>query len=118
MAKNNILCVEKWCRNVRPWQGKYRLSRCWRCKSRRYKVSHESRYVFNFIKQRAKSRGVPWEITWQQWQTWTAETRYLELRGHKAGKMSIDRIDSDGPYSIQNIRMMEFHRNCVRHYDN
>lgn len=131
MAKKSpTRCVTKWCRGFRPrhtrtWKRKdgsvvrrtYRLCLCWKCRSRQLKARHPATYVLNAIRQRAKKRGVSCTITLTEFKTWCEDTGYLEGRGRKADSLTIDRIDPDLGYSLDNIRVLGHRENSLRQDD-
>jgi hypothetical protein len=119
-------CVTRWCRNRKAAKVTvYRkkdgtivrydnfLNHCWKCRARMFKERRPLTYVLNMIRNRARQRGIPFTITLPEFEKFCQETNYLELRGHFAGGLSIDRKDHDKGYHIWNIQVMEFEQNCT-----
>lgn len=119
-------CVSKWCKNRKAVHVTYHkmadgtvkkyesfLNHCWKCRARMLKERQPATYVLNAIRQRAKARKIPFDITLPQFKKFCAETGYLEKRGREAGSASIDRIDHDKGYHIWNIQIKTFQENCT-----
>jgi hypothetical protein len=77
------------------------------------KERHPETYVLNAIRQRAKARGLPFDITLVQFREFCKQTGYIERRGREADSATIDRIDHDKGYHIWNIQIKTFLENCT-----
>lgn len=119
-------CQTKWCKNRKASKVTYYrspsgkviryenfLNHCWKCRSKKLKERRPETYVLNAIRQRARARGLPFDITLDQFRKWCQETRYLELRGRTPDALTIDRIDHDKGYHIWNIQVKSFQENCT-----
>lgn len=69
--------------------------------NREYRQTPKGRYVEQ--KTQAKSRGIPWEISFEDWWTIWQESGHWEHRG--SGKYMMCRTGDSGPYSIENVRI-------------
>lgn len=124
-------CATKWCPNERAHKTtryqspkghvvvyENRLKHCWKCRARWLKEHHPATYVLNTLRRSAKRRRLPFTITLAEFKWFCLRTGYLEVRGHKPGAMTIDRIDSNRGYHIDNIQVKEFLDNCEGGSDN
>jgi hypothetical protein len=89
------------------------LRHCWKCHSRQLKERHPETYVLNAMRQRAKARKIPFDITLDQFRDFCKQTNYIELRGRDPSSLTIDRIDHDKGYHIWNIQVKTFLENCT-----
>lgn len=75
---------------------------------------------YNHLRNNARRRSIPFQITLEEFEIWCGVTGYLELRGIDAGSMTIDRdYDYDGygnkmPYSYSNMVMRTKSYNCSK----
>jgi hypothetical protein len=98
---------------------KARSPYCPKCKSRRYRAKHQLVSTLDSRKRRAEQRGIPWDITLDQWAAFCLRTNYLELKGTGPNDMCIDRINVDPRkgvwwYHIDNIRMITNSENSIK----
>ena len=108
------LCIERFCRNESA--EKRRI--CYRCKARKYKARHPIKHLFNIKKQRAKERGHKWDLTCQEFEEFVLRTGYMDRRGRGRNGMSIDRIDPDKGYTIDNIQTLTVSENSKKYHCN
>lgn len=75
------------------------------------------RGVYWQAKQNARSRGIAWEFTFEQWfKLWTASGKW-EQRGNGRGCYVMHRFGDVGPYSVTNCAIVTFGQNaryCLR----
>jgi hypothetical protein len=88
------------------------LPLCWKCIARRLKERHPATYVLNALRNRANQRKIPFTVTLAQFKEFCRVTGYLEKRGREDESMSIDRVDHDKGYHIDNITVKSFLENC------
>lgn len=62
----------------------------------------------------AKKRDIPFELTFQEFCDFDEQTGYIEKRGTGPDSLTIDRIDSNLPYRLGNIRALTWDENCKR----
>lgn len=107
--KYPIKCATKFCRNR---VGKAEKSPiCGKCRARRWKERHPLRYSFNKLRYRAKERGHVFKLTFEQYQRFALASGYAENKGKTAESFSIDRIDPERGYELDNIRCVTLSEN-------
>lgn len=77
---------------------------CSKCASRRFAEKHPLKYSFNNLRHRAKQRGHKFLLTFAQYELFALKSGYAVGKGKSRDSLSIDRIDNDGPYSVDNIK--------------
>jgi hypothetical protein len=56
----------------------------------------------------SRSKGISWDLTFEEWQAvWEASGR-CEQRGRHAGEYCLCRTDHTGPFSVANVRIRLF----------
>lgn len=123
--------MTKWCHNKRAEkktvytnkQGKTKvytnyLRHCWKCRSRRLKEVHPATYVLNMLRHSARKRKLPFTLTLAEFKAFCERTGYLERRGNKAEDLTIDRINWDDGYHINNLRVLTHAENSAQGADN
>jgi hypothetical protein len=66
----------------------------------------KSRKVFNQQKSNAKRRGIAWRLTFEEWsKIWTDSGKW-ELRGRNSGQYHMSRPGDQGPYAVDNVRIV------------
>lgn len=83
-------------------------------KMREFKERYPLKYHFNLLKCGAKRRGKPVLLTFDEYQKLARESGYDEKRGKEANSLTLDRIDSEGPYSIDNLRVSTQSENSTK----
>ena len=104
-------CITKRCRNSKAIQNGYRLRYCWKCKSRQLKKRHPATYFLNTLRHSARKRNLPFTLTVTQFKQFCNKTGFLKLKGKKKDDATIDRIDWNKGYDINNIRMLSHGKN-------
>jgi len=78
---------------------------------RRYKNSTRGKYISHKIN--AKQRGVPFEISFEDWYKIWHKSGHWEKRGNKKGCYVMCRISDSGAYKTGNVFIGPFHRNFM-----
>lgn len=95
-------CVKFGCRRrARP--GK---TICCTCSSRLYRLRHDDRYAYYNLRASARRRKIPFILSRSEFLQFCEDTNYLERRGVGGDALTIDRIDPDRPYCIDNLRVL------------
>lgn len=92
---------------------RYRRS-CPACRKRDYNLKNPFHYVWQNLKYNAKRRGHEFLLTLEEFKLFCARTGYMELRGKTQDSMSIDRIDENRGYSLDNIQMITLRENSLK----
>lgn len=81
------LCATPGCKHPRPKHpsGRGRLKLCYYCRHLRYRKRNPIRVALNVLKQSAKRRGIPVNLTFEEWKQWCQDTNYLETKGRGKG---------------------------------
>ena len=61
-----------------------------------------ARRKFHSQRHGAASRGIAWQLTFQQWLDWWGDD--LDRRGRGSGQLQMQRFADTGPYALGNIR--------------
>ena len=73
------------------------------------------RYAYCTLKANAKRRGKEFSLTFDQFKKFAIETNYLRGKGKQSTSYSIDRIDNERGYTIDNIMIMSLADNSRKH---
>ena len=73
------------------------------------------RYAYCTLKANAKRRGKEFSLTFDQFKKFAIETNYLRGKGKQSTSYSIDRIDNERGYTVDNIRIMTLADNSRKH---
>jgi len=124
-------CSTKWCRNKKAKRtAVYKLKDgtskeyvsylrlCWKCRSRQMKQRHPETYVLNMLRHSARKRDLPFTITLAEFKAFCAKTGYLQQRGNQPEDLTIDRIDWNEGYHIDNLRVLTHDENSAQGGDN
>lgn len=105
-------CIVNRCNNRRCKGNKL----CPKHKRARAKEVNPIGYTFDALKQNAKRRGHNFELTLEQFKEFCKSTGYMDGKGRRSESLSIDRIDPNLGYSIQNIQVLSLGENCRKRY--
>lgn len=124
-------CATKWCRNRKALKYTYYrsasgavikyenyLSHCWKCRAKMLLERHPATYCLNMLRHSARKRKLPFTITLAQFKAFCAQTGYLERRGNSPDSLTIDRVDVNKGYHIENIRVLTHEENSAQGADN
>lgn len=105
-AKNK--CSTAFCKNRTPY------THCGTCRSRKSRRKDPVKYAFQNIKNRAKQRGKSFSLTLEEFRKFCVKTKYIAGKGRSAESYTIDRIDNDKGYSIDNIQVLTKRDNVIK----
>ncbi len=71
---------------------------------------------FSVQKRKAKSRGIDWYLTFDQWWDIWEKSGQWDRRGDKAGQYCMSRFNDTGPYIENNVYINEFSNNTLESY--
>jgi len=78
---------------------------------RQWRERHPIHDKYLNLKNHAKRRKIPFNITLAEFTQWCEKTGYHEKCGQASNSLTVDRIDSAGPYSLGNIQPMSHAEN-------
>ena len=96
-------CKTERCKKKARTGGLY----CSACATQRWKQANPIKYYYLKLKQSAKRRGKVFDIDpadW--WEFFRANLDSFAKRGKLSESLTLDRIDSQGPYSIDNLQFL------------
>lgn len=94
--------------------------KCYKCRKRVWRLKNPDKDAYYNIKHCAKTRGVPFHITWEEFLNWPLLDTYLKFKGTDSKSLSLDRIktiDEKGNvkgYTIDNIQLLELGENVLK----
>jgi hypothetical protein len=102
-------CAEKYCK--RKTNG---TKICSTCRSRKSRQKNPVKYCYNNLKHNAKRRGIEFALTLEEFIQFCHETNYLAGKGRTKASYSIDRIDNNKGYTLDNIRVITLSENSKK----
>ena len=72
-------------------------------------------YSFNKLRNRAKERGHAFHLTYEQYEQFALSSGYAERKGKTAESFSINRIDPERGYEVDNIECITLSENSSCH---
>lgn len=103
-------CKTKWCRNDRA-KGR---TICHKCHSRNFKQRNPDAYYFNALRNNARRRGKEFNLTLEEFRSFCQVTDYLALKGKTKFDMSVDRIDNNKGYHLENMQVLTLSENGIK----
>lgn len=104
-TKPRGVCKVKGCsRKISSRKNHKRGGFCRRCAEHRYKARHPYAYALNKLRNNARRRGIPFELTLEEFIMFCDLTDYMSASGRFADCLSIDRIDPKRGYTLDNIQ--------------
>lgn len=111
MSKKKLRrCDTKYCTKLAPYGRK----KCWKCIKRKYRAAYPIVAAYQNLRNNAKRRGKEFTITMDQFKKFCRKTKYLQGRGRAADCYSIDRIDNNKGYTVENIRVLTVAENSSK----
>lgn len=74
-------------------------------------------YAFENLRSSARKRGIQFLLTRAEFKEFCDRTGYLELKGKDPTSLTVDRIDTNGPYSKGNIRPLGYYENISHRHE-
>ncbi len=105
------ICKTKYCTTKTP---KHRTI-CCKCISRKYRSDNPVRSSFDILRTNAKRRGKEFDLTFDQFKKFAIETEYIAGKGRSSQSFTIDRIDQDLGYTINNLQVLTNAENVKKH---
>jgi hypothetical protein len=73
---------------------------------------NDAKRKFRYQRSKARSRGIDWCLTFEQWYQWWQDSDHWHERGITSGKYVMSRFGDVGPYSLDNIFCQTRDDNC------
>lgn len=105
-------CATPYCKNKVPHNG-----HCTKCRSRKWREANPIKYSFYNLRNRARRDGIPFTITFEQFDDWCFKVHYIGMeKGRGANARSVDRRYNDIGYHIDNIQVMKKRDNVIKFF--
>lgn len=104
------ICKSQSCYRI-PAKGK---GYCHACRKAQWRQAYPIKAAFNALRDHAKGRRIPFEITYEQFHSICTATGYADLKGTASDSLTIDRMDNKRGYAIGNVRVLTRVENCSK----
>lgn len=111
MPKQPRKCKTRFCRG-KPQTGR---RRCEKCRKREWRKKNPILDRWYNLLSQARRRGIACTVTLEQFTAFCERTGYHLHSGRKSGKLSVDRIDNNGIYEIDNIQAITMLDNRLKY---
>jgi hypothetical protein len=93
---------------------------CHKCSKRLDRINHRLRELYNNLRHSAKTRNIPFELTYPEFLVFCNETEYDDRKyTDKASMTVVDRIDPNLGYTFSNIQLLTNGENTAKkNYNN
>jgi hypothetical protein len=108
------LCVKYRCRRR---AAKKSGGKCNTCASRMFRYYNPVEYAYHNLKSSARKRKIAFNLSFQEFCDFASDHGYIEGRGRQPYSLTIDRINTKGPYSIDNIRILSHADNSSHKFE-
>jgi len=83
-------------------------------KTKQYRHKYPFKYAYQTLKSNAKKRGKEFTITLHEFILFCHETNYIGYKGRRGSCLSVDRIDQNKGYTIDNIQTLTVSENSKK----
>ena len=111
---NTTKCATAHCGNKRVFIPKKQSRYCYKCLSRQRRARQPLIETYNNLRMNAKRRGIDFLLTRDEFNLFCEKTNYLEKKGRTGTSCSIDRIDINKGYSLDNIQVLDNSTNILK----
>lgn len=84
------------------------------CNSCHSRKANPIRKAFRMLRHNSKRRGIPFNLTFEQFRAFAIETDYIRGRGKKQKSYTIDRIEPDKGYTAGNLQVLTNQSNSIK----
>lgn len=93
---------------IRPFCRKRSVEKpvCARCCRREYAKKYPLKYKFDNLRTHAKTRGIPFRLTYEEFEHIAYESGYDQNSGRTKDKLHVDRIEASKGYIASNIQVL------------
>lgn len=106
------VCEERFCsrkaQKGRRLCGKHRIAK-WR-------KDHPMKACYKNLKDNAKRRGKFFDLTFEQFEKFAISVDLIKKRGRSSESYTVDRIDNDKGYTIENIQVLTKGANTIKRH--
>lgn len=103
-------CSEPGC--IRPCAPQRRV--CWGCHKRKARQRDPLWAAWRKIRDRARSRGIPFRLPLPVFREMAVEVGYVERTGRHRDALHMDRIDARRGYEVGNLQFLVASENCSK----
>lgn len=90
---------------------------CSTCRNKRWDKNNPIRRTYRDIKSSAVRRNKSFTVTYEYFEAWVIENRYMELKGTGSHDYTIDRIDDTKGYEPGNLQILTNRDNVLKQRD-
>jgi hypothetical protein len=109
------VCVAEDCERKVYEKGSVRSRYCTRHRSIRARKLDPAAAYFNDVRHHARQRRIPFALTLAEWREWSASVGFFSYTSEdRANRMSVDRIDPSGGYTLGNIQALTVSANAQK----
>lgn len=90
--------------------------KCYKHRIAAFREKHPLKYSFGNLRKRAKQRGVPFHLTFEQYEAFAVRTDYAKLKGKSSLSLSVDRIENSLGYWPWNLSAISLRENSRKNY--
>jgi hypothetical protein len=87
---------------------------CSTCLSRQTKKTNPFLYFFNALRNNTKRRGIPFLLSLAEFKNFAIETDYIKKKGTSQKSLTIDRLNDQIGYQIDNIQVLTNSQNAKK----
>lgn len=95
-------CAEPHCRKSAAPKKNY----CHKCRQAKWRANNPMRSSYKNLKDNAKRRGKEFTLTFEQFSKFAIEVNLIGKSGRHAEAYTVDRVDNEKGYTIDNIQML------------
>lgn len=107
------LCIAEECGNVVYQKGRVVSRYCTKHRAIRQRANDPAAAYYADIRHHAKERGIECTLTLAEWRVWQEQVGFFRGRaGDRAERLSVDRIDPNRGYSLDNIQPLTVAENA------
>lgn len=89
---------------------------CSTCRARKWRLEHPEKYAYNNLKNRAKQRGIHFDLSFDDFLKFCIKTKYIAGKGRSAEGLTVDRRDETKGYTLDNIQTLTLVQNIQKRY--
>lgn len=110
MSKDQNLCSRLYCTNKKYRSGNL----CSKHRKRKYRQENKLKAAYQNLRTNAKRRGKEFSITLEEFEKFCIKTEYIKRKGRSKDSYSIDRINDEKGYTIDNITILSISKNIKK----